>query len=143
MKARNFVDAYLISKEKGVNLRGLEKETIGKIQLMLDLYERFRNNFSEKRELLESGEFFSWGKEKELLLTEIDEENFYAYISIEFTQVFRGKIPRFINCQTYLLRTTFLTLRSRFCKLQKICKTGRIKSVSCFVHYQRKFKKES
>lgn len=80
VKARDFVDAYLIFREKGVNLRELEGETIGKIQLMLDLYERFRNNFSKKMELLESGELFSWGEEKELLLSRIDEENFYRFV---------------------------------------------------------------
>lgn len=81
VKARDFVDAYMISREKGVNLQELEWETIGKIRLMLNLYKRFRDNLSEKKRLLESGKLFSWGREKELLLTEIDEEDFYAFVN--------------------------------------------------------------
>ena len=81
VKARDFVDAYMIFR-KGVNLRELEGEIVGKIQLMLDLYERFRDNLFEKKGLLESGKLFSWGREKELLLTEIDEGDFYTFVNI-------------------------------------------------------------
>lgn len=79
IKARDFVDIYLIIEKKGVNLGEVEEVIIRKNQFMLELYERFRNNFSEKMELLNSGEFFIGGDEKALLLSDLNEE-FYGFV---------------------------------------------------------------
>ncbi len=80
IKARDFVDVYLILKEGKAELKENEEEIIQKTRFMLQLYERFRDNFSDKMELLESGEFFEWGEEKGLLISELDEKDFYKFV---------------------------------------------------------------
>lgn len=81
VKARDFVDAYLILKMEKADPVDYEEEIIGKTRFMLRLYQRFRKNFSEKLKLLESGEFFGWGEEKALLISELDDEDFYNFVT--------------------------------------------------------------
>ncbi len=80
IKARDFVDIYFLLKEGKADLRENEEEIVKKIEFMLRLYKRFRNNFSAKVELLDSKEFFRWGEEKDRLLSEVDEEDFYGFV---------------------------------------------------------------
>ncbi len=84
VKARDFVDVYLISRKFGVNPVDLKVEIVDKILLMLGLYARYRRNFREKRRLLQSENIFSWGGEKSLLLVDIDERDFYRFLD-DFT----------------------------------------------------------
>ncbi len=51
-----------------------------------------QTNLKEKIKLLESGRLFEWGEERELLLAEMDESDFYAFLS-EF-QEFLKKIVK-------------------------------------------------
>ncbi|MEM3402082.1 MAG: nucleotidyl transferase AbiEii/AbiGii toxin family protein [Candidatus Hadarchaeales archaeon] len=81
VKARDFVDVYMIFKKKRIDPRELDEEIVGKIRLMLGLYKRFRENLLATRRLLASHKLFSWGSERELLLTEIDEKDFYTFVS--------------------------------------------------------------
>ncbi|MFQ5814926.1 MAG: hypothetical protein ACE5G7_00325, partial [Candidatus Hydrothermarchaeaceae archaeon] len=72
---------YLVLEKEKADLEDYEEEIIQKTRFMLRLYQRFRKNFSEKMKLLESGEFFGWGEEKALLISELDEEEFYKFVA--------------------------------------------------------------
>lgn len=82
IKARDFVDIYMIEKEAGISLHEHMDCTTEKLKLMLGLYQRYRDNISSNRVFLESGEMFSWGEERNLLLRDIDDEAFYHFITI-------------------------------------------------------------
>ncbi len=84
VKARDFVDVYLISRKFGINPGDLKVEIADKILFMLGLYARYRRNFREKKRLLQSENIFSWGGEKSLLLVDIDERDFYRFMD-DFT----------------------------------------------------------
>ena len=79
IKSRDFVDVYLICKNFDITPEGLEGIITEKVGFMLQLYEKYRRNIAEKRNVL-GREGFAWGEEKELLLIEIDTEEFYDFL---------------------------------------------------------------
>lgn len=79
-KARDFLDVYFIRKRFDIKLSDVEKCIIGKLNFALDLYGKYRTNLEEKIALLESGKLFEWGEEKDLLLSEIDDADFYSFL---------------------------------------------------------------
>ena len=79
-KARDFLDVYLICKRFGIKLEDMEKCILAKMNFALKLYDKYRTNLKQKVELLNSGRLFEWGAEKELLLSEIDESDFYNFL---------------------------------------------------------------
>lgn len=81
MKARDFVDVYLIQKNYKIKPEDVEKCAAEKIGLALKLYARFKSNFAQKRRLINSGRMFEWGAERELLISDIDEKDFYAFLA--------------------------------------------------------------
>lgn len=82
VKARDFVDIYMIEKEAGVSLQEHMVCTVGKVKFMLRLYQKYRENLSGNKRLLESGEIFRWGEERTLLLKNIDDGDFYDHVSV-------------------------------------------------------------
>jgi predicted nucleotidyltransferase component of viral defense system len=94
VKARDFVDVYLISRRFNIRLEDLEEDVIDKTRFILGLYAKYRENFKEKKKLLSSKEAFRWGEEKGLLLIEIDEKRFYKFLRkfIRFMQKVAMKI---------------------------------------------------
>jgi predicted nucleotidyltransferase component of viral defense system len=80
VKARDFVDLFLIEKRFGIHVKDVRPEIIEKIQFILDLYEKYRINLDGKMKMLESGDLFRWGAEKSLLLQEINEREFYRFV---------------------------------------------------------------
>jgi predicted nucleotidyltransferase component of viral defense system len=90
-KARDFLDVYLISKQLGVKLEDVDKCIVGKTNFALRLYGKYRTNLKEKIALLESGRLFEWGEEEDLLLSEIDETDFYSFLN-EFERFLRQVI---------------------------------------------------
>ena len=70
----------MIEKETGVSLFEHMDCTVEKVKFMLRLYRKYRDNLSDNKRLLESGEMFSWGEERTLLLREIDDEAFYDFV---------------------------------------------------------------
>lgn len=88
-KARDFIDIFMVREELGMGTDEFEDQAIEKIRYMLNLYTRFRRNFKDNVALLASGEIFSWGEEKDLLLTEINEGKLYRFIG-EFTEFLKG-----------------------------------------------------
>jgi len=79
-KARDFLDVYLMWKQFRVKPEDEEKCVIGKIDFALKLYAKYRDHLKQKVGLLNSGKLFDWGSEKELLLSDIDERDFYNFL---------------------------------------------------------------
>jgi predicted nucleotidyltransferase component of viral defense system len=79
-KARDFIDVYLISKHFARKPEEEQQEIIGKIAFSLKLYAKYRTNLKQKVVLLNSEKLFDWGAEKELLLSDIDEADFYKFL---------------------------------------------------------------
>ncbi len=81
VKARDFLDLYLISAKFGLDPGEFKAEITAKIRFVLGMYERYRSNFEEKKKLLKSGAFFEWGNERELLIQKIDENKFHVFLN--------------------------------------------------------------
>jgi len=80
-KERDFVDVYFILRKfTSMNLEDLESESLEKIGFALDLYEKYRKNLREKTPVL-NVEGFPFGSEKHLLIQEIDESDFYSFLT--------------------------------------------------------------
>lgn len=79
-KARDFVDIYLIWRQFGISPEDEEKNIVNKIGFSLKLYARYRDHLKQKLTLLNSGKLFDWGAEKELLLSDIHEGEFYKFL---------------------------------------------------------------
>jgi len=89
-KARDFLDVYFIYKRFGIKPHDMERCIVNKTDFALKLYDKYRSNLKEKISLLGSGKLFEWGEERDLLLAEIDEGDFYSFLD-EF-QKFLKKI---------------------------------------------------
>ncbi len=89
VKARDFVDVYLIGKTFGTDVHEVRSAIVEKTAFILNLYQKYRENFDDKMNLLESESLFEWGGERELLLQEIDEREFYGFVE-EFTDFLKG-----------------------------------------------------
>ncbi len=80
-KARDFLDVYLISREFEIKPDEVEECIIQKIKSALLMYARYRTNFKAKAKQLESGSLFEWGAERDLLISDIDEQDFYSFLN--------------------------------------------------------------
>ena len=80
-KARDFLDVYLIWKRFGTRPEDEEKCIVSKIDFSLKLYAKYKSHLKQKVALLNSGKLFDWGTEKEFLLSDIDEGDFYKFLS--------------------------------------------------------------
>ncbi|MCX9078543.1 MAG: nucleotidyl transferase AbiEii/AbiGii toxin family protein [Candidatus Methanoperedens sp.] len=80
-KARDFLDVYFICRRLGIKLEGVGECIVSKTNFAIELYDKYRFNLKEKNALLQSGKIFDWGKERDLLLSEIDETDFYSFLS--------------------------------------------------------------
>jgi predicted nucleotidyltransferase component of viral defense system len=81
IKARDFVDLYLIIKKIKQNISKYKPQIIEKTRFTLDMYEKYRLNLKRKSDLINSKELFSWGRERELLLKELDEMDFSRFMN--------------------------------------------------------------
>jgi len=90
-KARDFLDAYFICKQFGIKLERMEPCIVKKTNFALKLYSKYRQNLKEKVDLLQSGRLFEWGEERNLLLSEMDERDFYSFLG-EFQEFLRQVI---------------------------------------------------
>ena len=89
VKARDFVDVFLITLKFDLKVQDLQKEIIEKIEFMIGMYHKYQENLDEKIKLLDSNDLFEWGTEKELLLEDIPEEQFNRFVN-EFQGVLKG-----------------------------------------------------
>ncbi len=97
-KARDFLDVYFICSRFGIKLEEVEGCIVNKTNFALELYDKYRSNLKEKIALLQSGNIFGWGGERDLLLSEIDDTDFYFFLG-EF-QVFLKEIIKNIDYGT-------------------------------------------
>ncbi len=79
VKARDFLDIYLICKKYSLDLDDLLDPIMEKLNFVLGIYKKYRENFESKKAVFTS-EPFSWKDEKRLLLQEIDEEEFNKFL---------------------------------------------------------------
>jgi len=80
LKARDFVDIYLICNHFKLSVVDFRDIVLDKTRFMLVQYEKYRRNLEEKRRLIDSGEIFQWGDERNLLLIDIGEKGFYSFV---------------------------------------------------------------
>jgi len=80
-KARDFVDIYMILKKNKFNIKDLRDQIIEKTIFVLNRYDKFKKNLNEKKELIISGDLFTWGEERKLLLIKIDNKDFYNFVN--------------------------------------------------------------
>ncbi len=86
LKARDFLDVLFITKKYGFSTDVFKDEIIEKTNYMLNMYKKYISNFNDKKEILSIGNYFKWGYEKELLLVEIDDDEFETFLE-EFTVI--------------------------------------------------------
>lgn len=79
VKARDFLDIYLVCKKYEISISEILENAILKVEFALEMYQKYRDNIEEKLKLLELGELFDWGEEKNLLLEEIDDVDFNLF----------------------------------------------------------------
>lgn len=79
IKARDFLDVYLLSKKHPIKLEDMYDPIVSKTRFMLDSYEKYRKNFEAKKDVIIS-QSFRWGEEKDLLLQPIDEKEFFTFL---------------------------------------------------------------
>ena len=80
IKARDFVDVYLITNKLNEDILKYKPQIIEKTRFILDMYKKYQSNLKRKADLINSKELFSWGREKELLLKELDEMEFSRFV---------------------------------------------------------------
>ena len=88
IKARDFLDIFLVCGKFDISLSEIQENSIKKINHSTNWNRKYRVNLQAKLELLKSGELFRWGDEKNLLLRDVDEGKF-----IEF----KNKLEDFLN----------------------------------------------
>lgn len=94
VKARDFLDIFFISKNMGIRPEDMEECVIKKVNHALRLYTKYRANLKEKVKLLEEGNIFEWGAEKDLLLMELDDREFYRFVG-EFAGYLKTLVRKF------------------------------------------------
>jgi predicted nucleotidyltransferase component of viral defense system len=79
IRARDFLDIYLICKKYQIGIEDLMEPVVGKTRFMLSSYEKYRKNFESKKSILMS-QPFRWGEERGLLLQTVDEKEFQTFL---------------------------------------------------------------
>lgn len=92
-KARDFLDVYFICKRFDIKLEDVEGCIIIKTKFALELYDKYRSNLKDKIALLQSGKIFVWGGERDLLLSDMDDKEFYSFLS-EFQDFLKDIIKK-------------------------------------------------
>jgi predicted nucleotidyltransferase component of viral defense system len=94
VKARDFLDIFFISKYLGLKPEDVQECTVKKIDHALKLYSKYRINLNAKSRLIEQHNIFEWGTEKYLLLSELNEDEFYGFVK-ELTEYLKTLVKRF------------------------------------------------
>ena len=79
VKARDFLDIYLLCKKYRLKLEDLLELIVEKICFTLDIYQKYREHFEVKK-IVVGLESFTWGKEEKLLLQKVDQEPFREFL---------------------------------------------------------------
>jgi hypothetical protein len=91
VKARDYLDVYIIGKRLGHRPEDVFGQSLDKIRFTLGMYEKYRRRFEEKKGALGAVPF-AWGEERGLVLEDIDETEFY-----EFLKTFNEFISKVID----------------------------------------------
>jgi hypothetical protein len=94
-KARDFLDVNFLRRQFSLKLEDIEPCIVKKTNFALKLYSKYRQKLKEKTDLLQSGRLFEWGEEKSLLLSEMDEADFYSFL--DQLQEFLKKVIKNLN----------------------------------------------
>lgn len=94
IKARDFVDIFFIYKKLRMKPSDVETYVIRKTNHTIKLYSKYRTNLKQKEKLLEQNGIFEWGGEKELLLSKLDEQEFYEFVN-RFTNYLKTLVKKF------------------------------------------------
>ena len=78
-KGRDFIDIYFILDKFNFNIQDFKAQIIEKTLFTLKS-ERFKKNLIDKLDFIKSGNLFSWGDEKRLLLKKIDDNRFNTFL---------------------------------------------------------------
>jgi len=78
-KCRDFIDIYFILDKFNLNVQDFKAQVIEKTLFTLKS-EKFKNNLIKKLDFINSGNLFSWGEEKRLLLKKIDDNRFNTFL---------------------------------------------------------------
>ena len=70
----------MIFKNFNLSYKSLEKETLRKLKFILKLYQKYRRNLKDKIPIL-TIENLQLGSERYLLITKIDENDFYLFLN--------------------------------------------------------------
>ena len=97
VKARDFVDVYLINEKFGIDPEEYTDCIKEKTEFALKLYRKYRLNLRAKKPLIESKSLFKWGDEKDLLLRTINEKQFNQF-NIKFLEYIKN-IANILNKQ--------------------------------------------
>jgi hypothetical protein len=79
VKARDYLDVYVISNRLGYRPDDALGQSLDKIRFTLGMYEKYRRHSEEKRGALGAVPF-AWGEERDLVLENIDETEFYKFL---------------------------------------------------------------
>jgi predicted nucleotidyltransferase component of viral defense system len=91
IKARDYLDVYVIGKWFGYRPGDVLEQSLDKIRFTLGMYEKYRRHFEAKRDALVAVPF-AWGEERGLVLEGIDEAEFYGFL-----ETFRGFMSKVID----------------------------------------------
>jgi len=80
-KGRDFLDIYMILKKNDFNIKEMKNQIIKKILFSVNKFDKYKENFKMKLNLIKSYKLFTWGEEKRFLLVEIDEEDFSKFLA--------------------------------------------------------------
>ena len=80
IKARDYVDLYLVNRKYGILLEPLVETIVKKINFAISRNKRYRESITAKKEEIETGTLFKWGDEKKFLLVELDSNDFDEYV---------------------------------------------------------------
>ncbi|GAH76942.1 unnamed protein product, partial [marine sediment metagenome] len=78
---RDFLDIYFILDKYKFKIEDFKNQIIKKTLFALILYKKYKENLEMRKELLISGDLFTLGEERDLLLIKIKKKDFYNFIN--------------------------------------------------------------
>ncbi|MGI0045718.1 MAG: nucleotidyl transferase AbiEii/AbiGii toxin family protein [Nitrosotalea sp.] len=81
IKARDFLDVFFIYQKFSIKPSDVEDCVIKKMNHTLRLYDKYKDNLQAKKKLLEENAIFTWGEERGLLISELNEKEFDKFVS--------------------------------------------------------------
>lgn len=80
IKARDYIDLYIMKDKSGVTIGELKHQAREKIDFAIRWNSLYSSNFEDKKKDLSEGTLFNWGDEFKFMLVPIDNEAFAQFI---------------------------------------------------------------